>query len=174
MRTFALQWSLHGVYAKAPAERYCVLPSKIDMGDRTKRMSCPPRRFVEEFCQLREKKMEKVERKRKTEKGFVWCWGYWSVYDAKTAKIHFVGFSHEYDEWRDYDNERNYFPFVRLEKMFFSPEGPLEDRGNIFHGQLYRCIMRKLWSGRKDDPEVRIELNVGPLKCYKLKSCGNK
>ena len=36
------------------------------MGDRPKRMSCPPRRFVEEFCQLREKKMEKVERKRKT------------------------------------------------------------------------------------------------------------
>ena len=36
------------------------------MGDRPKRMSCPPRRFVEEFCQFRENKMEKVERKRKT------------------------------------------------------------------------------------------------------------
>ena len=36
-----------------------------------------------------------------------------------------------------YDNESNYFPFVRLEKMFFPREGSLEDRGNIFHGQLY-------------------------------------
>ena len=53
----------------------------------------------------------------------------------KQLKIHFVGFSrHEYDEWRDYDNKRNYFPFVRLEKkkMFFPEEGSLEDRGNIF------------------------------------------
>ena len=54
MRTFALQWSLHGVYATARAQKYCVSPS--------------PRRFVEEFCQLREKKMEKVERKRKTDR----------------------------------------------------------------------------------------------------------
>ena len=63
--------------------------------------------------------MEKVERKRKTDR---------DLYDVgvievdttrKQLKIHFVGFSHEYDEWRDYDNERNYFPFVRLEKKFF-------------------------------------------------------
>ena len=92
----------------------------------------------------------------------------------KKLKIHFVGFRHEYDEWRDCDNERNYFPFVRLEKMFFPEEGSLEDRGNIFHEQVYCCIKRKFWSGRKDDPEVHIELNVEPLKWYKLKSCGNK
>ena len=104
--------------------------------------------------------MEKVERKRKTDR---------DLYDVevvevdttqKRLKIHFVGFSHEYDEWRDYDSESNYFPFVRLEKMFFPKESSLEDRSNIFHGELYRCIKRKLWSGRKDDPEVRIELNV--------------
>ena len=78
-------------------------------------MSCPPRRFVEEFCQLREKK-EKVERKCKADR---------DLYDVevvevdttrKQLKIHFEGFSHEYDERRDYDNERKYFPFVRLEK----------------------------------------------------------
>ena len=93
----------------------------------------------------------------------------------KQLKIHFVGFSHEYDEWRDYDNERNLdFPFVRLEKMFFPAECPLEDRGNIFHGRLYRCIKRKLWFRRKDDPEVRAGLNVEPLKWYTVKSCGNK
>ena len=40
----------------------------------------------------------------------------------KQLKIHFVGFSHEYVEWRDYDSERNYFPFVHLEKNVF-PRG---------------------------------------------------
>lgn len=38
----------------------------------------------------------------------------------------------------------------------------MEDRKNIFHGQLYRATKRKLWSGRRDDPEVRIEMNVDP------------
>ena len=37
-------------------------------------------------------------------------------------KIHFVGFSEEFDEWRDYDYQRDYFPFVRLKKMFL-PNG---------------------------------------------------
>ena len=116
-------------------------------------MSCPARRFVEEFCQMREKKMEKVERKHKTDR---------DLYDVevvevdttrKKLKIHFVGFSNQYDQWRDYDSERNYVPFGHLEKMFFPEESSQEDRGNIFHGQLYRRIKRKLWSGRKDDPD---------------------
>ena len=51
--------------------------------------------FVEEMCQLRAKKMEKVERQRKTDR---------DLYDVevievdttrKQLKIHFVGFSHE-------------------------------------------------------------------------------
>ena len=92
----------------------------------------------------------------------------------KQLKIHFVGFSHEYDEWRDYDNEKKLLSLRSLGKNVFPAECPLEDRGNIFHGRLYRCIKRKLWSGRKDDPEVRIELNVETLKWYKLKNCGNK
>ena len=71
---------------------------------------------------LTKKKMEKVERKRKTDK---------DLYDVevievdttrKQLKIPFVGFSQEYDEMCDCDNKRNYFPFVRLEKMFF-PQG---------------------------------------------------
>ena len=54
--------------------------------------------------------MEKVERIRKTAR---------DLYDVEVAevdatrkclKIHFVGFSHEYDEWRDYNTLSNYFP----------------------------------------------------------------
>ena len=29
-------------------------------------------------------------------------------------------------------NERHYFPFVRLEKVFFPEEGSLEDRREVF------------------------------------------
>ena len=133
------------MYATGRAQRYYVSPSQINMGDRPKRMSCIPRRFVEEFCQLCEKKMEKVERKRKTDRDLYVVEVVEVDTTRKQLKIHFVGFSHEYDEWRDYDNKRNYFPFVRLEKMFFPQEGSLEDRSNI-HGQLYRCLIPSISS----------------------------
>ena len=81
-----------------------------------------------------------------------------------------MGFSHEYDEWRDYDNERNYFSFVCLEKMFSPRKVRLRIEATFFTGR----DQEKVWSGRKDDPEVRIELNVEPLKWYELKSCGNE
>ena len=64
-------------------------------------LSSPPRLFVEEFRELHEKRMEKVERKRKTDR---------DLYDVEVVEldttrkqltIHFVGLSHEYDEWRD-------------------------------------------------------------------------
>ena len=85
--------------------------------------------------------MEKVERKRKTDRDLYVVEVVKVDTTRKQPKIRFVGFSHEYDEWRDYDNKRNYFPFVRLEKMFFPEEGSrLFVRGNI-HGQLYRCLI---------------------------------
>ena len=71
------------------------------MGNRPKRMSCPPRRFVEEFCQLRIKKMEKVEGKRKTDRDMNDVEVVEVDTTRKRLKIHFVGFRHEYDEWRD-------------------------------------------------------------------------
>ena len=65
-------------------------------------MSCPPGRFVEEFCQVREKKMDKVERKRKTDRNLYDVEAVEVVMRRTRLKIHFMGFSHEYDEWRDY------------------------------------------------------------------------
>ena len=43
------------------------------------------------------------------------------------------------------EHKNIYFPFVRLEKMFFPEEGSLEDRGNIY-GQLYRCLIPSISS----------------------------
>ena len=158
------------MYATGRALRYYVSPSQINMGDRPRRMSCLPRRFVEELC---EKKMEKVELKRKTDRDLYVVEVVEVDTTRKQLKIHFVGFSHEYDEWCDDDNKRNYFPFVRLEKMFFAPEeGSLEDRGNI-HGQLYRCLIPSISSQLCVHEQILWSL-LRPLKCYKLKSCGNK
>ena len=70
------------------------------------------------------------------------------------------GYTEQLDEWRDYACERNYFPFLPVEKLLLPDESSLEHRRNIVHDHLYRAIKRKLWSGRRDDPKVRIELNI--------------
>ena len=57
-----------------------------------------------------------------------WTVKNWFVQDFK-------GHGHDTDEWRDY-NEDN-VPFERLEKVYVSNEDSLEQRMNIFHGQLY-------------------------------------
>ena len=112
-------------------------------------------RFVEEYCQPGDLKPEKSQRKPKMDKNLYEV----EVVEVDTArlrlKIRFVGFSEEYDECRDFCNERNYFPFVRLEQMFYADEGSLEDRNKIFYGQRYRFI-------KTDDPEVLVEFTVEP------------
>ena len=140
MRTFALQSSLHGVYATGRAQRYYVSPSQINMDDWLKRMSCFHGALWKNSVSSAKKKLEKMERKRKTDRDLYVVEAVEVDTTRKQLKIHFVGFSHEYDGWHDYDNKKNYFPFLRLEKIFFLEEGSLEDRGNI-HGQLYCCLI---------------------------------
>lgn len=36
----------------------------------------------------------------------------------------------------------------------------LDDRMELIHGELYREIKRKLYSGRKDDPSTRVEVRI--------------
>lgn len=67
-------------------------------------------------------------------------------------KIHFVGYGNEFDEWRDFDIDSDQLPFVRLEKIYVPDEESLEDRKQMFQGNLYEAIKRKLWPGRKEDP----------------------
>ena len=123
MRTFALQWSLHGVYATGRAQRYYVSPSQINMGDRPKRMSCLPRRFVEEFCQLREKKMEKVERKRKTDR---------DLYVVEVVEVDTTRKQFKFISWDSVTNTMNgvitiikgiTFPSFAWKKCFFPRKG---------------------------------------------------
>ena len=80
----------------------------------------------------------------------------------KKVKIHCTGFSEEFEEWRYYQEgqEEVTFPLVRLEKTYTPKETSLEDRIQNFHERLHHEIKRKLWSGRRDDPDIRIEINV--------------
>lgn len=132
------------------------------MADRPKRMSHAPKRFVDDFYEIGAANVSKVEKRLKIDKNLHEVEIVDVNKERKQMKIHFVGLSEEFDEWRDYDGERDYSPLVRLEKVFLPNGGSMEDRRNIFHDQLYRVIKRKLWSGRRDDPEVRIEMNVDP------------
>ena len=89
MRTFAFQGSLHGVYATGRAQRYYIrftIPNKHKRS--TGRL---PRRFVEEFSQLREQKMEKAERKRKKDRDLYVVEVVEVDTTRKQLKIHFVG-----------------------------------------------------------------------------------
>ncbi|KXJ17937.1 Coagulation factor VIII [Exaiptasia diaphana] len=128
------------------------------MADRIKRESKVPARYIEEFsskCPLKKRQTSKKDN---------------NLYDIevtevdkakKRIKIHYIGYSTEYDEWRSFGDGAK-FPFVRLEKLNLPSSDSLQDRKEIFHGQLYREIKKKLYSGRRDDPMTRIELRVEP------------
>lgn len=125
-----------------------------------KRVSRPPKRFMNEYDEYSEEKPSKKPRKQKIDK---------TLYDIevkevdkakKRLKIHFVGYSDKFEEWRDFEVEEYYFPFIRHEKNFVPSNVSLKDRRDVFHSQLYRAVKRKLWSGRRDDPEIRIEITV--------------
>ena len=42
--------------------------------------------------------------------------------EREQLKIHYVGCKEQFDEWRDYDCEGNYFPFLRVEKLLLPDE----------------------------------------------------
>ena len=107
------------------------------MAARAKRESRPPKRFIDEVEQLKPCAMKKKLKKDN------------NLYDIevtevdkekKCIKIYFVGYGNEFDEWRDFDIDNDQLPFVRLEKIYVPDEESLEDRRQMFHGNLYRAI----------------------------------
>lgn len=127
------------------------------MAEKTKRTSQPPKRLLNEYLAVEYKKKKRGKSARDNK-----------LYEIeivaidkqkKRVKIHYKGYEEEADEWRDCQDE-NMFPFERVEKAYIPEEISLEDRTNVFHGHIYQEIKRKLWSGRRDDPEIRIEVNV--------------
>ena len=82
-------------------------------------------------------------------------------------KIHYVEYSKRYDKWRPCDTEDSNPPFQWVDPPFQwvealrIPSSPsLEDPMELVHGELYRGIKRKLYSGQKDDPATRVEIRI--------------
>ena len=65
-----------------------------------------------------------------------WTAKNWFVQDFKGHH------GHDIDEWRDYD--RDNVPFERSQKVYVPNEDSLEQRMNIFHGQLYNLCWRAI------------------------------
>ena len=129
------------------------------MADRPKREIKEPKWFYNEF--LAYTPVKKANPQRKDTK----------LYDIEVTevdkanrrlKIHYAGYSSRFNEWRPFgdDEGSEYFPFVCKEKLFIPSENSLMDRTQTFHGQLFREIKKKLWSGWQEDPEISIDLNV--------------
>lgn len=54
-----------------------------------------------------------------------------------------------------------------LEPMSKPTDDSFSDRLQTFYERVYREIKRKLYSGRREDPEVRIEIQVDDDVFYK-------
>ena len=80
----------------------------------------------------------------------------------KRLKIHYIGYSTRFNECRPFgdDEVSEYFPFVRKENPSIPSETSIEDRTQSFHCLLFREIKKRLCSGRREDPEINIDLNV--------------
>ena len=124
-----------------------------------KRTLQPPKRLLNEYLAVEYKKKKRHKSARDNK-----------LYEIeivaidklrKKVKIHYKGYIEEADEWRDCQDEYM-FPFERLVKRYIPGEISLEGRTNVFHGHVYQEIKRKLRSGRRDDPDIRIEVNVDP------------
>ena len=78
-----------------------------------------------------------------------WTVKNWFVQDFK-------GHGHDTDELRDYDEDN--VPFERLQKLYLPDEDSLEQRMNIFHGQLYSLY--------RDNRKFRLPLQLFSDKEY--------
>lgn len=127
------------------------------MADRPKRTLRPLMRLAEEYCispPYRRKKTRKDNKLYEVEVKEV-------DRERNMVRIHYKGYSDKFDEWRPYGSEEeSYFPFVRQEKMPLPSENSLEERSDLFKHKLYTEIKRKLYSCKRDDPDVRIEVDV--------------
>ena len=114
-----------------------------------------PKRFIDEFAEAKPKNHKKI----KTTDRNIYPVEITEVDKTKNmVKIHFKGYSEKFDEWRPCDE--NNLPVICLEPMSQPTNDSLSDCLQAFCERVYREIKRKLFSGRREDPEVRVEIQV--------------
>ena len=81
--------------------------------------------------------------------------------EVKGARVHYVGYGQEYDEWKPLsDLKTGDFPVVKFERLKQPDPATIKERSERFCMRLYLEIKRKLRSHRKDDPNIRIQLEM--------------
>ena len=78
------------------------------------------------------------------------------------VKIHFIGYSSDFDEWRGGDDlvDRDKSSLGRLVPRFIPSEDSLSDRASALFNRLGREIKFSLFSTKRESPEVRIEMQI--------------
>jgi len=76
-------------------------------------------------------------------------------------KIHFKGYDEKYDEWRNLNSDdTENFPVVHFHRVLNGNGGSWAERFFLFLEMLRLEIKRNFKSGRKDDPNVCITLEI--------------
>ena len=126
------------------------------MAERPKRILRQPKRFVDEYCipfskrrkkPVKDNKLYEIELKEVDR-------------ERNLVRIHYKGYSDKFDRWQPYGSKDEYFPFIRKEKMLELSDDSLDERAEYFTQKLYREIKRKLYSSKRDDPVVRVEVDA--------------
>lgn len=72
-------------------------------------------------------------------------------------KVHYIGFSHDEDEWRNCDELMGNGNLGRIVPRFSPSQVSLQDRGSLVCDRLKRKIKHALFSSKRESPEVRLE-----------------
>ena len=148
----------HSVFQRSQTKNLALRIS-LEHGDKPKRDSCLLKRLI---CESGVFSSTKVVKRVKTDR---------NLYEVEVTevdkarnlvRIHCKGYSEKYDECGPYSVEQeSYFPFVRQERKTIPDAGSLEERAEFFKHKLYTEVERKLFSGRREDVNVRIKVDVG-------------
>lgn len=82
--------------------------------------------------------------------------------DLNRVKIHFVGYSSDFDEWRDGNDfiKSENSNLGRLLPQFIPSEDSLPDRASALLNHLSKEIKFALFSTKRETPDVRIEERI--------------
>ena len=126
------------------------------MAERPRRISRLPKRLIYQSSMSSSKVAKKIRKDK-------------NLYEVEIkdvdkernlVRIHYKGYSEKFDEWRPFgEGQESYFPFVRLERMPFADSDSLDERSELFKHKPCTEVKRKLYSGRRDD--VNVEVDVG-------------
>jgi hypothetical protein len=76
---------------------------------------------------------------------------------TNSIKVHYIGFSEEYDEWRDCGELLENNNLGRVRRRYSATDKSLHDRSSLFFDRLGRNIKHSLFATKRESPEIRLE-----------------